>query len=364
MDVRESAGELWAYVGRMRPAVERALAAHLPCAPAYVDARFNEALRYALFPGGKRLRPVLTLLGAELVGGRERDAVLRAATAVEYVHTSSLIFDDLPCMDDAAERRGRASLHRRYGEGLSVLVALALLNASYGLVFDGDAAGGEHCVRAHAEIVACVGTQGMVTGQTLDLFKSARRAREHQNGRRTNGNGGGLKIDGDGRSKTNANGRAAKANGDGSHASGDGLHVGVLNGDGADGGDFGPLRFDGYDAAHNLKTSALVRLALRLGAILSGASRRQLDALSRFAELLGQAYQISDDVLDLAEDAALAAGGLRPATLAFERGPRDARLRVARLVAEAKDLLDAEFGPTPPARLLAVVADYVSTRKS
>lgn len=297
-------GELWDYVAAVRPDIERALETNLPYAPAHVGARFNDALSYALFPGGKRLRPVLTLLGAELVGG-ERKAVMRAAAAVEYVHTSSLIFDDLPCMDDARERRGRDALHRRYGESLAVLAALALLNTSYSLVFGGDCRHHARAVKAHGELVACIGTDGMVTGQTVDL------------------------SDGTGR--------------------------------------------DGLDAVRNLKTSALMRLSLRLGAILSGADARQLAALSRFAELLGQAYQLSDDVLDLVEDAVLAGGvggsvgagiNARCSTLAFERGARDARLRIDSLIAQAKDLLSTEFPRTPPAYLLGQMADYIAARQN
>lgn len=288
-------GALRDYVGAARPRIEEALMRHLPFAPAHAGARFNEAIRASLFPGGKRLRPVLTLLGAELVGGQP-DAALRAAVAVEYVHTSSLIFDDLPCMDDASERRGQTCLHLRYDEGLAVLVALALLNASYGLVFDDDVTKPERAIAAHAELVACIGTDGMVTGQTVDLSNAASR--------------------------------------------------------------------DGFDAIRNLKTSALMRLAVRLGAILSGADARQLAVLSCFAELLGQSYQISDDVLDLAEDAALAGGGARLPTLAYERGVEAAQRRVAALVQQAKDVLLSEFGQTPAARLLCEMADYITTRKS
>ncbi|HEX8473879.1 MAG TPA: polyprenyl synthetase family protein [Pyrinomonadaceae bacterium] len=288
-------GALRDYVDAVRPRIEDALAQHLPCAPAHLGGRFNEAIRYALFPGGKRLRPVLTLLGAELVGGAS-DAALRAATAVEYVHTSSLIFDDLPCMDDASERRGRLCLHRRYDEGLAVLVALALMNASYGLVFDDERTKPERAIAAHAELVACIGTDGMVTGQTIDLSDGASR--------------------------------------------------------------------DGFDAMRNLKTSALMRLSVRLGAILSGAHAQQLAALSRFAELLGEAYQISDDVIDLAEDAALAGSSARLSTLAFERGVRAARRRVASHVAQAKGVLVSEFGHQRPTRLLCEMADYITTRKS
>src|SRR5687767_14809742 len=82
------------YVAEMRPRIERALEQHLPLTPAHFATPYNEALGYALFPGGKRLRPVLTLLGAELVGGRA-DEVMDAAVAVEFIHTSSLVFDDL-----------------------------------------------------------------------------------------------------------------------------------------------------------------------------------------------------------------------------------------------------------------------------
>ena len=95
--------------------------------------------------------------------------MLTAAAAVEYLYTSSVIFDDLPCMDDATKRRGRAALHRPYGEGRAVLVALALMNASYGLVFDGHEIGHEQRISAHRELVSCIGSDGMVIGQTVDL---------------------------------------------------------------------------------------------------------------------------------------------------------------------------------------------------
>jgi geranylgeranyl pyrophosphate synthase len=118
--------------------------------------------------GGKRLRPVLTLLGAELVGGKT-DLIVQPACAVEFIHTSSLIFDDLPCMDNANERRGKASLHEKFGEGLAVLVAIGFLNASYGLVFVNHSGMPERAMAAHAEIVECVGASGMVGGQSVDL---------------------------------------------------------------------------------------------------------------------------------------------------------------------------------------------------
>lgn len=284
------------YVAEARPDIERALLQHIPTAPARVDQRFNEALRYALFPGGKRLRPVMTMLGAEAVGGC-RQSVLSAAASVEFVHTSSLIFDDLPCMDDASERRGRAALHLLYGQGLAVLVALALMNASYGLVFDGDnnQKGNEgHAIRAHRELVECIGERGMVAGQAVDLS-----------------------VRGDDKSNT-----------------------------------IGTVR--------NLKTSALMRLSVCLGAILSGANKRQLVALSRYAAFVGDAYQISDDVLDVEEDAASSASG---ATVAIVYGIADAKKQAAALSTQAKNALTTEFGfESQPVNLLCEMADYIVER--
>lgn len=309
--------ELWNYVARVRPEIEEALLRYLPVAPALVETQFNDALCYALFPGGKRLRPVLTLLGAEIVGGLASE-VLAAAVAVEYVHTSSLIFDDLPCMDSASERRGRSSLHTRYGEGLAVLVALALMNASYGLMFDGvNAEQATRAVNAHRELVECIGARGMVAGQSIDLAESD----DHKHD-----DFGAVATD-----KVSDRNEARE----------------VVD-----------------DAVRNLKTSALIRLALRVGAILSGATDGQLAALSRYAELIGEAYQTSDDLLDLREDALLSTATTRRATFANERGAKDTKERVAHFVHEAKNVLAAEFGTTLPARLLCDMADYIAAREA
>jgi len=308
--------DLWNYVVRVRPEIEEALLRYLPVAPALVETQFNDALRYALFPGGKRLRPVLTLLGAEIVGGRASE-VWAAAVAVEYVHTSSLIFDDLPCMDNASERRGRSSLHTRYGEGLAVLVALALMNASYGLVFDGvTAEQATRAVNAHRELVECIGARGMVAGQSIDLAESDNSVH--------------LDLDASAIDKVSDRDEGR----------------------------------DVDDAVRNLKTSALMRLALRVGAILSGATDGQLAALSRYAELIGEAYQTSDDLLDLREDALLSIATTRRATFANERGAQDTKKRVADFVYEAKSALAAEFGTTQPARLLCDMADYIAAREA
>lgn len=300
-EAQRASDSLWEYVAAVRPQIEQALLQNLPLAHDEVETLFNDALRYSLFPGGKRLRPVLTLLGAEVAGGRAVN-VLPAAVAVEYIHNSSLIFDDLPCMDDAPKRRGQTALHARYGEGLAVLVGLALMNASYGLIFDVHTADNMLAIKAHAELVECIGARGMVAGQSVDLAEDNRHISN-----------------------------SARA---------------------------------GYNSIRNLKTSALIRLALRVGAILSGANESQLAALSRFAELVGDAYQTRDDLLDMTEDAALASAAVRRPTFALEHGELDTNLRVVAFVKEAKETLIAKFGPSRPTRLLCEMADYIAERKT
>ncbi len=291
--------ELWNYVELVKPEIEDALAAHLPSAPSFISTNFNDALRYSLFPGGKRLRPVLTLLGAEIVGGR-REKVLPTAAAIEFIHTSSLIFDDLPCMDDAPERRGKTALHQQYGEGTAVLVGLALLNASYGLVFTNVNGNSKQAIRAHAELVNCIGAAGMVGGQSVDLAMA-------------------------------------------------------VNG-------YCDQNTDDFETLKNLKTSALIRMAVTVGAIQSGANDCQIAALTKFSELLGDAYQTTDDLLDLNEDLRLSQTMERHKTFALREGISEAKTRVANLIGDAKKTLTDEFGLIAPTTHLCALADYVTER--
>jgi geranylgeranyl diphosphate synthase type II len=291
---------LWRYVENVRPEIERALNRYLPVVPSHIETQFNDALNYSLFPGGKRLRPVLTLLGAEIVGGCKEN-VMPAAVAIEYIHTSSLIFDDLPCMDNANERRGKLSLHLKYNEGLSILVALSLLNASYGLIFDCATKDESLLIKAHAEMVECIGSHGMVAGQSIDLAVANK------------------------------------------------LQV---------------LSRDGFETTRNLKTSALIRMALRVGAILSDANETELNALSRFADLIGDAYQTSDDLLDLQKDATLVAEASRHETIALENGTNSTKERINSLITQAKKGLDGEFGQSESVNLLSGMADYIADRRS
>lgn len=284
--------DLWQYVEKHKPNIEKSLREHLPLAPPNIETQFNEAVEYALFSGGKRLRPILTLLGAELFGGKA-EIILPSAVAVEFIHTSSLIFDDLPCMDNADKRRGKTSLHEKFGEGLAVLTAIGFLNAAYALVFVNHNQMPERAMQAHAEIVECVGASGMVGGQSVDL---------------------------------------ALAKG------------------ADDAGDFESVR--------NLKTSALMRLALRVGSILAGANYLELAHLSRFAELLGDAYQLSDDLIDAEEDGAIF-GENKPIQKQVS-----ADLQLRKTIEEAKRVLIDNFPSSEARSCLIQLTDYLAERKA
>lgn len=228
------AGRLAAWAAR----VERRLPALLPPADARPE-RVHAAMQYALTTPGKRLRPVLTLAVAELFGGT-RPEILDLACAVEMVHASSLVLDDLPCMDDAAQRRGRPTLHRAFTEDVALLAAFGLLNRAYALVAEAGLALGLRRYTpadlAH-HLAAAVGTDGLIGGQALDL-----------EGQRSGGSA---------------------------------------------------LDLERLEYIHSHKTGALFLAAAELGAMAADARRRDLEVVSRYAKNLGLAFQISDDLLDV-----------------------------------------------------------------
>ncbi|MEZ5991857.1 MAG: polyprenyl synthetase family protein [Planctomycetota bacterium] len=154
-------------VSELAPRIEHALLEHLPISKLAGARVLNQAVRYSVFSGGKRMRPVLTVIAAKLTG-LSRDDSLKIAAALEYLHTASLILDDLPCMDDTTERRGKVSTHIQFGEGVAVLAAMSLLNQTYALL--ADLPNGQALVRLACE---CIGHLGMVAGQTIDLVANA-----------------------------------------------------------------------------------------------------------------------------------------------------------------------------------------------
>ncbi len=158
--------DLSAWVDARRRLLDERLEALLPAAD-QAPADLHAAMRHLLFPGGKRLRPLLALAGAEAVGAPPERG-LPMALAVELVHTYSLVHDDLPCMDDDRERRGRPTVHVAFGEALAVLAGDALLAAAFEVLVSADAAAAQvlGCV---ADLARAAGSRQLVGGQADDL---------------------------------------------------------------------------------------------------------------------------------------------------------------------------------------------------
>jgi len=227
-------GALDERLARLTTAVNERLPQLLPAADARPQ-RVHEAMLYALTSPGKRLRPALSLAVAEMFGQRS-PTVLDLACAVEMVHACSLIFDDLPSMDDAALRRGRPTVHREFGEATAQLAGLGLLSRAYAVVAESAHRlsprryTGEDMVH---HLAAAIGSDGLIGGQALDL-------------------------------------------------------------------ESGPadLDLETLEFIHSRKTGALFIAAGELGAMAAGARRRDLETITRYAKNLGLAFQISDDLLD------------------------------------------------------------------
>lgn len=294
--------ELANFIRDQQREVETALRRHLPISSKPGTARFNKALHYAVFPGGKRLRPIIALLAARLVGVGQK--AMPGACAIEFLHSSSLIVDDLPGMDDADMRRNKTALHLVFGQGLAVLAAVALLNQSYALLVSGARAmdGDGRLTELLEEAVKCIGANGMIGGQVIDLESNAT----------------------------------------------------VL---------------DREVLAHrDAKTIALMRLMMTCGALTAGASTDDLAALAGFGELMGEAYQICDDLLDELAESSLTGKTAkqdsrhwRPSAVA-EMGHHDAYRRAVAQLEKAKALLATRFGNVPEVRLLCEIADLVANK--
>jgi geranylgeranyl diphosphate synthase type II len=155
-----------------RRQIEDALDRCLP-PTAIPPQNLHEAMRYAVFPGGKRLRPVLTLAAADAIGGNAHDA-LPGACAVELIHNYSLVHDDLPAMDDDDLRRGRPTLHRVFGEALAILAGDALLTCAFDTLVSASGGDPNQRLQAAATLARAAGAAGMVGGQVDDLQATGR----------------------------------------------------------------------------------------------------------------------------------------------------------------------------------------------
>jgi geranylgeranyl diphosphate synthase type II len=159
------------YPEHLREAVERYLGS-LRFSDEPASAGLEEAMRYSLLAGGKRIRPVLALSTAIAVG-REPDTVLPLAAAVELIHTYSLIHDDLPAMDDDDVRRGRPTCHRAFGEDVAILAGDGLYAEAFALLLSKQEGQPECVLAAARELARATGVGGMVGGQYLDVAGSA-----------------------------------------------------------------------------------------------------------------------------------------------------------------------------------------------
>ncbi|MCJ7646496.1 polyprenyl synthetase family protein [bacterium] len=223
-------------------------------------------MRYAIFGKGKRLRPILVIAAAEACGGKASD-VLPAACALEMIHTYSLIHDDLPAIDDDEYRRGRLSCHKKFGEAMAILAGDALLTRAVEVLSATEFPKYEVLqAKIIAEIARAIGTEGMLGGQVEDI-------------------------------QSLSSGTQAE-------------------------------REKKLAYIHSHKTGALITVALRVGAMLAGASNGELKALDKYGRSFGLAFQITDDILDKKEE--------RELTYPRIYGLEASRERVKRLVKSAK----------------------------
>ena len=159
--------DLDGYLNERKKMVEAALAAHLDrCEGA--PATLREAMSYSLLAGGKRLRPILALAACEAVGARPDEAI-DAACAVEFVHTYSLIHDDLPAMDDDDFRRGRPTSHKKFGEAVAILAGDALCAEAFRVAAQNRKGREERVADVVYELARASGAVGMVGGQVIDI---------------------------------------------------------------------------------------------------------------------------------------------------------------------------------------------------
>ncbi len=223
------------YLAEKREAVDRFLESVIPelhTAP----TTLHEAMRYSLFAGGKRVRPILAIAAAEAVGAAPR-GVLPVASSLELIHTYSLIHDDLPAMDNDDYRRGKPTNHKVFGEAMAILAGDALLTMAFELCSRHDLLDGVDPARQAdiiRELALGAGNLGMVGGQVLDI-----------------------------------------------QAENKDIDLATLQ------------------TIHRHKTGMLIRAAVRMGALVASATAEQLDALTGYAEEVGLAFQVADDVLNV-----------------------------------------------------------------
>jgi geranylgeranyl pyrophosphate synthase len=313
-----TADSLDAFLNTTRARVDEELERSLPKPPA-CPAIVSEAIRYSVFAGGKRLRPLLALAAADAVSrsagirsGPVVEEALPVACAVELIHTYSLIHDDLPAMDDDTLRRGRPTAHVVYGDGIAILAGDGLHAEAFAVLARGarpdDAVMAGRILRVIRVVADAAGSMGMVGGQAIDL-----------------------------------------------QAAGQVPDRPIV------------LDADGLRDMHARKTGALIRAAAVGGAIMAGAHDSAVDAVDSYATDVGLAFQIVDDILDVEGDPALlgktagkdAAGGKPTYPALF--GLDQSRILTAECLGRAHQTIrDARLADG----WLDAIADWVVSRKS
>ncbi len=291
------------YLQEKRVQVDRTLDRVLP--PEEEEPRvIHRSMRYSIFAGGKRLRPILAIAAYRIAGGSQ-DAILVPACGLELIHTYSLIHDDLPCMDDDDYRRGRPTNHKVFGEAMAVLAGDAMTALAFECLLTEDRKGrfpeGAQLSAARA-VARAIGTVGLVGGQVMDISNDAR----------------------DGRKET-------------------------------------------LEETCGRKTGALIETSLECGGLLAGADSKVLGALRRYGKGLGLGFQIIDDVLNVTGDprqmgkAAHSDQERDMVTFASLLGVEAAREEARRRIAQAKSSLEFLGDAAWP---LLEIADYVLERES
>lgn len=224
------------YLKAKKAAIDQVLEQVLPEESA-LPPRLHEAMRYALLAGGKRLRPILALAAAEAVGG-DGNALIREACALEFIHTYSLIHDDLPAMDNDAFRRGQPTTHMVFGEAMAILAGDALLTEAFAILSSStpNRSSAQHIIEVIKLIAEAAGSRGLIGGQVVDLESEEKAIDKNQ-----------------------------------------------------------------LDYIHTHKTGCLITASVILGAILAGSTSQQIACLRDYGAAIGLAFQITDDILDVTE---------------------------------------------------------------
>ena len=297
-----TAFDLTSYVDARRMLVDEALERVLPPETA-APPTLHRAMRYSVRAGGKRLRPILVIAGAEAVGGTA-EQVMETACALEMIHTYSLIHDDLPAMDNDDYRRGMLTNHKVFGEAIAILAGDALLTLAFKLIALNGARTGDARIIATlvTDIADAAGTDGMVGGQVVDI---------------------------------ESEGKAFSA--------------------------------ETLDYIHTHKTAALIRASLCAGSLIARGSTEELAAVKACGEALGLAFQIVDDILDVegsTEELGKTAGKdaqQQKATYPAYHGLEASRAKARTLIDQAKQAVTPLGARAEPIRALA---EFIFQRRS